>query len=1107
MSIKSINISPNLLPTPPLGYSYISTDENGNLCIKLDNGDVVYPSGVDRLSNLTDVSLSGVSYGQLLMWNGSKWVNSTVNIDLSSIESSISTEESTRIIQVSSLETSILNHSGITFDPSSLETSISVEESTRIVADSSLETRINNIPTGTTFDPSSLETSISTEESTRIIQISSLENSISIEESTRILTDSSLNTEISQEISTRIEVCDSLSTELSTHKHSSLYDPNGNEKVNVSNFRVSVTGELSVDSIITNPMAINTIGKTSLAELLVEQPEITLKNGSTNNKIGYDSENRLQTTDKGNTWTRLVMVGDPTIVHDRMFAYWNNVSSNLEFKNIEISEVNGLSSAISTEESTRILADSSLETRINNIPTGTTFDPSSLETSISVEESTRILADSSLATAISIIPTGSTFTGGTIDYLNITNNLKGGGFIDYKKENNLGYYTTLKLDLTGFPGGWSVNLDYFDNGLVVQNDGSSNLTLFYRDRNVCEYLGSGYFSSSNGIVFTLNNKIYKLTNNKIEWVSLVNGYVDITTYSGYTSGNTNFVCDTIFDVNYQQTNAYQPRHKKGNNCEYVRDTNGRLLKLYLSGATFKVDLISNNILSYSYYNSGGTDIVRLATTGLTFNTYTNGILTSSVNITNSNWFKSTHTADYTRIRFVEEDENYIVFIYDWTNLQFTIFDKNLQTYTYSSSSSIKGGNISNSQTSIIKNNNVVLWNDSSLQRFYINPLTKAVTYNAIFSTLTVESDMVYTNNAVYALSGFFSGYDSKTIKKYYLPTTEYTQSVDQINDLTLTNYIDLKYISDNVDTKISNITTTVNNLESKIAPYKIMEVAGNITSTGYCIFEEGYRLLTSNPSNLQDLSTGTNIATWTKKYSDIMIVDKRYIYIMETNSQTHIRNSNISGITCYNIYNNTFNFIETGITFIDILFNHRDKLIGYKDTTNSRLKIYDCRTQTIIKNISYSDNNELIIPVDKDTYCYKQSGNTFEIRNMSNDSVLKTTSYSSVLVKYGFMYNAYNNTIYGHDNDSVPNYLRAINILTGQKIDLGNPAYIQSYQTENFIFIGQSSNTSELHIYNLFNKYLGKVNQTSPGRSVTISNGKYLSFCDSSDGNKLKIIF
>ena len=366
MSIKSRNIPFNLIPTPPEGYTYIGTDDNSNFCMKLDNGEIRYISGVGNLSDLNDVLISsGITSVQLLMWNGSKWVNSTVNIDLSSIESSISSESSTRIVQVSSLETVI-----------------------------------DNIPTGTTFDPSSLETSLSSESSTRLLNDSSLETKISAETSTRTVQVSSLSSSLSSEISTREQTDFNISTELSLHKHTTLYDQSGNPIITVNDIYTSITRQLRIENIDQMINGYSNLGITTVSELTINEPEITLKSGSLENKISFDFERVLKSTDK-NGFEKTVIISDPTVINNGMFGYWNDFNKILEFKNIEISDINNLSSTISAESSTRTVQISSLETVIGNIPTGTTFDPSSLETSISAETSSRILGDSSLETLIS----------------------------------------------------------------------------------------------------------------------------------------------------------------------------------------------------------------------------------------------------------------------------------------------------------------------------------------------------------------------------------------------------------------------------------------------------------------------------------------------------------------------------------------------------------------------------------------------------------------------------------------------------------------------------------------------------------------------------------
>ena len=245
MSIKSTNIDFIQLPNPPLGYSYIGTDLLGVLTLKLSDGTIVQPAGVQNLSELLDVQLSGLTIGQILEWDGTDWVNterynntqidgmvSTLetqisssifdptslesqvdliesqveNIDFSSIEDVISTETSERISGDLSLEGKI--NDLVDFDPTSIEGVISTETSNRISGDLSLETEIGNIPT---FDPTSLEVVISTETSNRIENVQSLETEI---DEIVPFFPTSLEAVISIETSERIEDVGSLETEI-----------------------------------------------------------------------------------------------------------------------------------------------------------------------------------------------------------------------------------------------------------------------------------------------------------------------------------------------------------------------------------------------------------------------------------------------------------------------------------------------------------------------------------------------------------------------------------------------------------------------------------------------------------------------------------------------------------------------------------------------------------------------------------------------------------------------------------------------------------------------------------------------------------------------------
>lgn len=198
MSIKSTNINPVTLPTPPSGYSYILTDLSGDLAVKLDTGVVVYPTGVDELSALTDVSLSGQTSGQALIWSGSIWENADVITDLSNYYTSgqtdtiISTEISIRTSVDSSLSTAIVNVPQ--FNPSGLTASLSSEISIRSSSDLSLSTAISTETSTRTADDLSLSTAVSTNTSQNI----SLSISLSSEISVRGSADLSLSTGLSR---------------------------------------------------------------------------------------------------------------------------------------------------------------------------------------------------------------------------------------------------------------------------------------------------------------------------------------------------------------------------------------------------------------------------------------------------------------------------------------------------------------------------------------------------------------------------------------------------------------------------------------------------------------------------------------------------------------------------------------------------------------------------------------------------------------------------------------------------------------------------------------------------------------------------------------------
>ena len=137
----------------------------------------------------------------------------TTNSEVTSLHTrvgSVSTVASTNTTNIGSVSTltgtlssdiSTLEASG--YDDSSLETRISTEESTRLVKDNSLNTRVGSVSTAianeigsTNGDISSLNTRVGNEESTRSTKDSSLATALSAETAARVAGDSSLGSRI-----------------------------------------------------------------------------------------------------------------------------------------------------------------------------------------------------------------------------------------------------------------------------------------------------------------------------------------------------------------------------------------------------------------------------------------------------------------------------------------------------------------------------------------------------------------------------------------------------------------------------------------------------------------------------------------------------------------------------------------------------------------------------------------------------------------------------------------------------------------------------------------------------------------------------------------------
>ena len=290
----------------------------------------------------------------------------------------------------------------------SLSTSISTETSTRGSVDTSLSTVILSIIS--TSGDTSLSTDISTETSVRSSDDISLSTSISTESSTRGSADTSLSTSISSETSSRTSVDDSLSTGLSTHNHYQLYQPNGtNPFVYTDN-----AGTLHIDgSIIQSGVNYDTHAE----QLYTEKDTIILRDGAIGG-LGsgytgliaklYDGANDGQFVfDSGGT-ARVGDIGSLQPLATRIetpingnFAYWDSGNTRLDFKSLSISDIDTLSSTLSTEASSRTSADTSLSTSVSTEVSTRGSADTSLSTSVSTETSVRASDDVSLSTSIS----------------------------------------------------------------------------------------------------------------------------------------------------------------------------------------------------------------------------------------------------------------------------------------------------------------------------------------------------------------------------------------------------------------------------------------------------------------------------------------------------------------------------------------------------------------------------------------------------------------------------------------------------------------------------------------------------------------------------------
>jgi hypothetical protein len=736
-----------------------------------------------------------------------------------------------------------------------------------------------------------------------------------------------------------------------------------------------------------------------------------------------------------------------------------------------------------------------------------------LESSLSTEISSRISSDASL---LSLIPTGSTsFTGGTVYDLTVSNNLSVNGYTIAKKTSKISSLLYPKMDFAGYPafgGGGNVlfNASSFSNGVLLAYETSADFVVLYDDNNLVAKYGSGQFTTTGGLITCTRDRVTKISNGRVDWYNIVNGYVDTTSYSGYTTGNPKFVQNC---ANNFTTNSYKSRHKEVGNSGYIfQISSNSILRYYWdSGRTiFTINFVGSGN-TYGTYLSGTDEICRVAS-GNTMNVYTNGSLTSTSGLT-TNWIGAGHTS--VTNKFFEEDSKYIVYGYQYgSNMFMTTYDKVANTYTNATYGS--GVLIEDLPNTLLYDNNFYGWHNTTFVKVYINPITKAYTYSSPFGILTLESDTIEHKGSIFFTSSYVS--DATSPIKKYTPgndNTTFNNGTVEPDSFQLISWNDARsldtILSTATSTALSTMTVSVNLALGKASEYTVTQIPNNITAGGYpyglyFISDDGlYRVNWNSPTYIQDTDTGANFRAFNKTCGDALWVNgSDKLYIMHTTSAVNGRNLNLSGITKCVLTGTTYDFIETGITFANILFNHRDKLITYRDVTNGLLKVYNCYTDTVIKSVSSGTSFTWIGAVSPTQYWLKTTGTTIQIKNISDDSLVKSTTITPTWRTYNMMYNEYNGCIYAGDDDVSLTY--SINIWTGKGFAVSANAYHQCYYTENYIYVGQNSNVSDIWVLNKFNKQVGTIYQYG-NRQGAFSSGKYFTYFDSADGNKLKIIY
>ena len=316
---------------------------------------LVRPTFGMLLTDLDDVNDGASNDGDILVYNETAgYFEFSKNINDYALSTSLSTEISDRLLVESSI---ITNVSAEAYNRNQgdqdlyelISNSISTEASTRLSVDASLSTTLSTI----TED---LVSEISTEVSDRTSADASLTTLISTEVSDRTSADASLTTLISTEVSDRTSADASLTTALSSE----------------------VSRAIEAEASLSTAIGTGGGGASALADLT----DVTLTTLIDNDIIQYNSST----------------------------SKWENVTAIDLFDNVAEGELfinNGgildgiLPSAIlSTEESTRLSADTSLSTALSTEISDRTSADTSLSTALSTEISDRISADLSLSTAI-----------------------------------------------------------------------------------------------------------------------------------------------------------------------------------------------------------------------------------------------------------------------------------------------------------------------------------------------------------------------------------------------------------------------------------------------------------------------------------------------------------------------------------------------------------------------------------------------------------------------------------------------------------------------------------------------------------------------------------